>query len=374
MDKRMRQNFMLIAFGIVLYAAVMNLGYVFYFFQCIVKILLPLLLGLTLAFILAVPMNGLEKLIAKVCHKINKMPKKKIVTMISLLLTLFFILLVIFLVGKIAVPQIMDSVKSIVEMMKDKWPEWAVILRNYDIDTRPITDWINNVSFEQLFSNLASGASVVFDMVAGTAASTVSGIATAGISIVIMFYILLSKEELKRQSRKMLYAYLKRGLADRIVYIAELTCNIFSKFLSGQCVEAVILGGLMFVAFSLFGLPYAGLVATLTSFCAFIPYIGAFFSCAVGVVLTLISNPSQAILCFIVYQVVQFIENQFIYPHVVGSSVGLSPLWTLIAVLIGGKLFGLVGMVFFIPIVAVIYTLIRENMNKRLEHRNIKIE
>ena len=130
----------------------------------------------------------------------------------------------------------------------------------------------------------------------------------------------------------------------------------------------------MFVAFCIFRLPYAGLVAMLTGVCAFVPYIGAFFSCGVGVLLTLIANPSQAILCFIVYQVVQFIENQFIYPHVVGNSVGLSPLWTLMAVMIGGKLFGLIGMIFFIPLVAVIYTLVREYTNKKLKEKKILIE
>ena len=374
MNKRMRQNFMLVAFGILLYAAVMNLQYVFVFFRYIVNIFLPLLLGFTFAFVLSVPMNGLENIIHKICRRIKKTPKEKTVHALSLILTLLIIFFIILLVGKLVVPQILISVKSIGIMIKDKWPEWAAVLKIYHIDTKPITDWIENLKFEQLFSNLVSGASVLFDMVAGTAASTISMFATVAISLVIMFYVLLSKEELARQSKKMLYAYLKKEIADRMIHIACLTRNIFTRFLSGQCVEALILGILMFVAFSIVGLPYAGLIAMLTSMCAFIPYVGAFFSCAIGVLLMLISNPSQAILCFIVYQVVQFIENQFIYPHVVGNSVGLSPLWTLIAVLIGGKLFGLVGMVFFIPVVAVIYTLIRENMNKRLEDKKIKVE
>lgn len=122
----------------------------------------------------------------------------------------------------------------------------------------------------------------------------------------------------------------------------------------------------MFVSFSIFRLPYAGLVAVLTAVCAFIPYIGAFVSCVTGALLTLIYDPSKVILCVIVYSVVQFIENQFIYPHVVGNSVGLSALWTLLAALIGGKLFGLVGILFFIPLTAVIITLVEESTDKRI--------
>ena len=198
--------------------------------------------------------------------------------------------------------------------------------------------------------------------------------ATIGISIVIMFYMLVSKKELQRQGRKLMYAYLKKEVAEKIEYIIELTYDTFSKFLSGQCLEAVILGSLIFIAFTIFRLPYAGLIAILTAIFSFIPYIGAFLACGIGVVLTLIASPQQAIMCFIVYQVVQFIENQFIYPYVVGNSVGLSPLLTLLAVLIGGNMFGVVGMIFFIPFVAVIYTLLRENTNKKLKQKNIKIQ
>ena len=153
--------------------------------------------------------------------------------------------------------------------------------------------------------------------------------------------------------------------------VARLVENTYSKFLSGQCIEAIILGSLMFIAFSIFRLPYAGLIAILTTVCAFIPYVGAFVSCGVGVLLTLLNDPIQAILCFIVYEVVQFIENQFIYPRVVGTSVGLSPLWTFIAVLIGGKLFGIVGILFFIPLTSVIYSLVRDVTNIKLRKRDV---
>lgn len=374
MDKKMRQNLILIAFGIILFAAAMNLNYVFLFLRNMMGMIVPIIAGFIIAFVLSVPMNGFEKILKKIFRKAKHKPGEKAVHILSLIFTLFSILLIIILTGTIVIPQIMDSLKSIGLMIKEKWPQWALVLKSYDIDTAPITDWLNNLDLEHLFTNLVSGAGAVLDVIAGTAASTISVVVTTAISIVVMFYVLLSKKDLERQSKKILYAYLKKERADKVISVASLIHQTYTKFLSGQCVEAIILGLLMFVAFCIFRLPYAGLVAMLTGVCAFVPYIGAFFSCGVGVLLTLIANPPQAILCFLVYQVVQFIENQFIYPHVVGNSVGLSPLWTLMAVMIGGKLFGLVGMIFFIPLVAVIYTLVREKTNEKLKDKRIHIE
>ena len=142
-------------------------------------------------------------------------------------------------------------------------------------------------------------------------------------------------------------------MGDKIWHVGSLIREVFGKFLGGQSIESCLLGFLMFVALSVFRIPYASLIAVLTAVCAFIPYIGAFLSCGIGVALILLVDPLQALLCLVVYQVVQFIENQFIYPHVVGSSVGLEPLWTIIAVLVGGAAFGVLGMIFFIPVMAV---------------------
>ncbi|MEE1100731.1 MAG: AI-2E family transporter [Agathobacter sp.] len=378
MDKKMKQNLILIASGVILFAAVMNINYVITFFKDVMGLFLPLIIGFIMAFVLSVPMNGFEKLLRKIGSKLKKrLPKKikinvkdKTISTISLLLTVFSILLVIYILGKVAVPQIVESVKSIGIMIKEKWPHWAKTLQKYNVDTAPITEWVKNLDFENLIKNVLSGAGTFINVVVGTAASTISIMGTIAIAVVIMFYVLLSKKELIRHGKKIVYAYLSKEKADKIVYVSKLSCDVFAKFLSGQCIEACVLGGMMFVGFWLFKLPYAGLIAMLTCVSAFIPYIGAFMSCAIGVVLTLIANPSQAIMCFIVYQVIQFIENQFIYPNVVGNSVGLSPLWTLIAVLVGGKLFGLLGMIFFIPIVAVLYILFRESVNKKLKNKN----
>lgn len=171
------------------------------------------------------------------------------------------------------------------------------------------------------------------------------------------------------KSKRALYAYCKESVADRICHISKLAHDTYAKFLSGQCVEVMILGTLIFLSFSVAGIPYAGLTAVLTAAFAFVPYIGGFLSCAFGILFTLLAAPNKALLCLIVYQATQFVENQFIYPHVVGNSVGLSPFWTLLAVLLGGKLFGVLGMIFFIPLMALVSQLLHESIERRLHTR-----
>lgn len=210
-----------------------------------------------------------------------------------------------------------------------------------------------------------TGAGNFLSSALGIATSTISIIVNCFFSLVIALYILLSKKTLGRQCKKLLYVHVRKPIADCIYHVATLISKTYSKFLSGQCIEAIILGVLIFISFTIFRIPYAVLIAVLTGVLSFIPYIGAFFACFIGAVLVLMVNPLQALLSIIVYQVVQFIENQFIYPHVVGGSVGLAPLWTLVAVLIGGNLFGILGMIFFIPLVAVLYQLVKEYTNKK---------
>ena len=291
------------------------------------------------------------------------------------MLTYLCLVLVIALVGLVAVPEIVNSVKSISTTVKEKWPEWMAVLRSWNVDTDAINSAVDQalagLDFGKLLQSALSGAGSVLGSAVTVATTTISGVTTAVFTIIIGSYVLLDKDDLKRQSKMLIYAHLRRSHADRFCQICSLIQNTFTRFLSGQCMEAVILGLLMFIAFSVFRLPYAGVVAMLTTILAFVPYIGAFAACFVGAVLTLIGQPSKLILCILVYQGVQFIENQFIYPRVVGSSVGLPPLWTLAAALLGGKLFGILGMIFFIPLVAVIYSLVRDNTKRRLQRRGL---
>lgn len=375
MDKKTRQNLLLIACGVAMFAAVTNLNIIKDFLGWLGGLLLPVLAGLVLAFVLSVPMNGIRRGLERLFSKAKRKPGNGALNALSLVLTYLCLVLVIALVGLVAVPEIVNSVKSISTTVKEKWPEWMAVLRSWNVDTDAINSAVDQalagLDFGKLLQSALSGAGSVLGSAVTVATTTISGVTTAVFTIIIGSYVLLDKDDLKRQSKMLIYAHLRRSHADRFCQICSLIQNTFTRFLSGQCMEAVILGLLMFIAFSVFRLPYAGVVAMLTTILAFVPYIGAFAACFVGAVLTLIGQPSKLILCILVYQGVQFIENQFIYPRVVGSSVGLPPLWTLAAALLGGKLFGILGMIFFIPLVAVIYSLVRDNTKRRLQRRGL---
>ncbi len=370
MSKRMKNCMLLIAFGVALYACLNNFGSVIRFFQDIGGLLLPIIGGMIVAFVLNVPVKGFETLYSRLFRKINFQPKNGPLVMLSLLSTLACIVLIVILVSTMVVPQLISSVRSVYLTIQTRSPQWIAFLSEYGFDTTWITKQLSSLSLSQIdvehiVQNVLTGAGNFLSSALGIATSTISIIVNCFFSLVIALYILLSKKTLGRQCKKLLYVHVRKPIADCIYHVATLISKIYSKFLSGQCIEAIILGVLIFISFTIFRIPYAVLIAVLTGVLSFIPYIGAFFACFIGAVLVLMVNPLQALLSIIVYQVVQFIENQFIYPHVVGGSVGLAPLWTLVAVLIGGNLFGILGMIFFIPLVAVLYQLVKEYTNKK---------
>lgn len=369
---KMKQYFLLIAFGVALFACLMNFGALLGFANTLINLLYPVLLGMLVAFILNVPMRGFEKILRKLFGK-NAENNDKAIRGLGLLLSLVSVILVLVLVVTMLLPEVISSVKSIISLVEERLPDWIALLNSYNVDTSWITDKLNNLDLENLIKQLGSGAGSVISSVAGIAASTVATVANAVFACIIALYILISKRDLTRQGKKLLYAHLKPSLAEEICRVLNLVVETYCKFFSGQCVEAMILGGLIFLAFTGMGLPYASLIAVLTAVFALIPYVGAFASCSIGAFLTLLAEPSHLLLCVAVYLVVQFVENQFIYPHVVGGSVGLSPLWTLVAALLGGKLFGIAGVVLFIPMVAVVQQLLGEDANRRLEEKNIRI-
>ncbi len=374
MSKRMKNSMLLVAFGVALYACLNHLGSVIDFFQTVSRLLLPIIAGMILAFVLNVPVRGFEKLYTRLFHKLNVKEdtiRRIPLVMLSLLSTLICIVLIVVLVSTMVIPQLINSVRSVYLMIQSRIPQWISFLSSYGFDTSWITTALSSfslsqINIEHIVQSILSGAGNFLNSALGIASSTISVLINCAFSLVIALYILLGKKNLGRQCHKLLYAHIRTPIADRVYHIASLISSTYSKFLSSQTIEAIILGFMIFLAFSIFRIPYAVLIAVLTGVLSFIPYIGAFCACFIGAVLVLMVNPLQALLSIIVYQVVQFIENQFIYPHVVGGSVGLAPLWTLIAVLIGGNLFGIIGMIFFIPLAAVCYQLLKEYTNQKL--------
>jgi len=361
MEKKFKQNLLLIAFGVALYAALMNIGAVVRFLGGIVSLAVPVVAGFVIAFVLNVPMTGIEKLLHKLCDKSKRRMPDGLISGVSLVVTLVIVVLVVALVGKMLLPELMASVVSLYELVMEKVPLLVQLLSDYDIDISWVVGWLESLNIGQLIQKVTTGAGSVISSAVSIAVSAVSGVTNAVIALIIAFYVLLGKKNLTRQCKMLVKAYLKDSVAAYLIRVAQLIRDLYSKFLSGQCVEACILGVLMVFFLSIFRIPYAALIGVLAAVGTLIPYVGSFASCAIGAFLVLLVDPGKVIVCVIVYLVVQFVENQFIYPHVVGTSVGLSALWTLVAVLVGGKLMGLLGMIFFIPLTAVLVTLLREH-------------
>lgn len=381
-DQKTRRALFLIAFGVCLYAAMMHLDVVLGALSAAVDIFFPVLLGLGFAFVLNVPVSGMERLLHRAVGLLpeGRRPGEGAITMASIALVLIAIAGVAVLGVTMLVPELIASARTVAPLLAERLPEIEESLAANGVDVEKLAQFFQGAGASSATAAAGSGAQGLLNLGLGSIASSVFAAARSTVSVlsssvfafVIAIYVLASKCTLGRQVNRVMDAHLAPGHAARIRHVASLATDTYSKFLSGQCLEACILGTLIFLAFSLFRLPYAGLIGFLTALFAFVPYVGAFASCAIGAFLTLLASPEHALLCVIVYLAVQFIENQFIYPHVVGSSVGLSALWTLIAALVGGKLFGIVGIVFFIPIVAVLYELFRQWTNARLAEREAR--
>ncbi len=371
MIKNLKPTLITVTFGVVLFVVLMNFGAITGTVSDFFQLIMPIITGLIIAFILSVPMRGLEKIFTKLftSKKAKKSPNETFISAISLVVTFAGVLFLLVLTVTLVVPALTDSLESLYAAIMKKWPEWAAVLKEYGIDTAAITAWLNSLNIKSIIEKLTSYAGSIISSTAGAIGTAVGVLTDFGISLIIAVYVLMSKKLLCAQMRKVVNAYTKQSVADYIFHVSELINKAYSKFLSGQCIEAAILGTLIFLAFTVFGIPYAGLTGILAAICSFIPYVGAFIACVVGAFLVLIAAPGKFILCIIVYLVVQFVENQFIYPHVVGSSVGMSAMWTMIAVLIGGSLLGLFGMIFFIPMMAVILTLFKEYTQTRLDKK-----
>ncbi len=381
-DQKTRRALILIAFGVCLYAAMMHLDVVLGALSAAVDIFFPVLLGLGFAFVLNVPVSGMERLLHRAVGLLpeGRRPGEGAITMASIVLVLIAIAGVAVLGVTMLVPELIASARTVAPLLAERLPEIEECLAANGVDVEKLAQFFQGAGASSATAAAGSGAQGLLNLGLGSIASSVFAAARSTVSVlsssvfafVIAVYVLASKRTLGRQVNRVMDAHLAPGHVARIRHVASLATDTYSKFLSGQCLEACILGTLIFLAFSLFRLPYAGLIGFLTALFAFVPYVGAFASCAIGAFLTLLASPEHALLCVIVYLAVQFIENQFIYPHVVGSSVGLSALWTLIAALVGGKLFGIVGIVFFIPIVAVLYELFRQWTNARLAEREAR--
>lgn len=387
--QNLRKLILIVAFGVLLNFSLQHFSVLRGGISWILGMLAPFLLGSAIAFILNVPMRFIERTLFKERPRrpapSKKPPKKKAAGLLirlkrplSLILTLVFVVGAILVVTFLIVPELGNTFRLLGEALPgfylqvQQWiadlsasfPEAAEYLTSLPVDWKQLTqsvfDFVRN--------------SGIFSSAFGAASSIVSGLVSFFVGFVFALYLLVQKEKLALQFKKLLYAFLPAERVEGIVRVATLSCDTFSRFLSGQCLEALILGTMFFIAMTILQFPYALLIGVLVAFTALIPIFGAFLGCIIGAFLILMVDPMKALWFIVLFLILQQVEGNLIYPKVVGGSIGLPSIWVLVAVTVGGSMMGIAGMLIFIPLCSVLYTLLRETVYRRLKERRVQVK
>lgn len=380
--ENMRKIRWLIAFAVLLYLGIQNLAVVLKYVKLLWGLLLPFVLGGAMAFVLNVPMSFIERhLFGKVREKNNKAGKaaSKLARPVSLVLSIVFVILLILIVVLVVAPELGTTLVSVVKKVEEDIPlaqKWITDTFSGDSE---IVKWASAIEIDpqkildSIVSVLKNGADNLVSSTITVTMGIVSMAVNFAIGFVFACYVLLQKEKLGKQVLKATYAILPVKVVEYQSHVCTLASKIFASFITGQCIEAVILGSMFFVTMTIGRFPYAMLIGVLISFTALIPVFGGIIGCWVGFFLILMVSPLKAFMFLGLFVILQQIEGNLIYPHVVGNSVGLPAIWVLVAVTLGGNLMGIVGMLIFIPLVSVLYTLFREWVYARLDKKKVKI-
>lgn len=369
----------LIAFTVLLLVGIWRLNYIIEFLFWGLKILRPFIIGSCIAFVICIPMKQIEKWITRKGKVKNRLIKKTSRTL-SILLSFIFVFGLISFVLLIIIPEVGNTLVK----LGDSIPGFITNVKEWVIDTihkyPKIENYLNdyNIDWDKMSNGLLNFTTNVSNGLINSASSIISGVISAVtnffIGIVFAVYILANKEKLACQGKKIIFSYLPAKRGERLLRILQLIGKTFAQYVSGQCTEACILGMIFFVVLSILGFPYASLIGVLVAFMALIPILGTYIGGTISTFLIFMVSPIKAFWFIIVFIITQQLEGNLIYPHVVGNSVGLSPMWVLFAVIVGGSVMGIGGMIICIPLFSVFYTLLRENVSIRLTVRQIPKE
>jgi len=377
-DKKMMHRLFLLIAGCILFGwLVLDTARASALFARIWEMIAPFVTGAAIAFVFNVPMRAIE-------NQLEGIRRRSIRRLFSILLTIAVLALVITFVVELLVPQIRLTVDALsqqipafventaakIVIFMDENPELkAFVLESFNLES---IEWSSVL--KQMLAVVTDGVTSVMGGAVNVIGNLTGVIVNTVIGIVFAIYCLSRKEVLARQGRRILYSFVSEHRADEIIRIFRLTNVTFSNFISGQCLEAVILGCLFAVVMAVLKMPYIPLVSVVIAVTALIPVVGAFVGCVVGAFFILVNNPLQALSFVIMFLILQQIEGNLIYPRVVGTSIGLPGMWVLVAVTVGGELMGIGGMFVMIPLASVAYSLAREITDKRLAERNIPPE
>lgn len=370
-DKTRKDIIIIISYIALVIFALVNFSKIFAFLGKVISIFSPFLLGIILAFVLNVLNNFIEK---KIFGKIK--PSKvwnKVKRPLCITLSLILVFLTIFFVMNLLIPQLKNSASLFTDTLPAYKEDIIGILNKFDIDESTVNkvgEYLDN--FGKVITDYIKGNSKdVITVTTEVATSVVNIISKGIITLVFAIYMIAQKETLSRQINKVMKAYLKPKTINKINTVGTLANKTFSNFVTGQCLEALIFGSLIFVGMLIFRFPYASTIGVLLGFTALIPIFGAFIGTAIGFILIMMVSPVKAILFVVFIIVLQQIEGNLIYPRVVGKSIGLPGMWVLLSVTVGGSIGGILGMLIATPLCSLLYALFTKMVNDRLKSNKI---
>lgn len=375
----MRLAFWLVAFGVILYSLLEHFNKVLEICGWILGLIWPFLLGLGLAFIVNVLLRVIEEKLFAPLNKRGGKHWRKWRRPLALLLSLAVIFSVIFVLLFMIVPEIHNTVWVIAGQIPGYLTEIEGKLNEFIAWLKLSPEEVPWLQFDadrvgtMVTNFLRNGGQYFVNTTVGITTSIINMVVDGVLAFVFSLYVLLQKEKLSRQFKKLFYAFLPRERVEYILSVADVSNRLFSKFVTGQLTEAIIIGLLCFAGMTLFRLPYAVMISALVGFTALIPVFGAFIGTAIGALLILMVSPVKAFWFVVFIIVLQQLEGNIIYPKVVGKSVGLPGIWVLVAVTIGGSVLGVLGMVLSVPVCSVAYCLLRQAVAKRLEKKAITV-
>ena len=366
--KSERQIIRLIIFsGIVLWA-VFNYKIFIDFVAFVIKLFLPLIVGIAIAFIINVPMKQIERKV----FNIDKRKHKKMIRVISLVLSIVIIFGVIGLILFLVIPELISAINMVGQTIPKDFT-WVNDIANKLSDLYPsLEQYVKEIDTKSLIETSINSAGNFVTVIIGFLSSLISRIIIFFIGFILSIYILLDKENLARQCNKLMTAFVSDDVRNNVIKVVKLSNTTFTNFITGQCLDAILIATLLFIIMSLLHIPYALIIAVLFAVTALIPYIGAFIALAVGVLLIAVTNPIMSLWYVIIFFALQQLDENFTYPKIVGKSVGLPALLALLAALIGGSVFGFIGVIISIPLSSIIYALFREYVNERIEKKKAK--
>lgn len=370
-DSKFKQNLLLIVIGVTVAAVILNIGKALGIIGYLIGLITPLIFGGAIAFILSVPMNFFDRQIRKRVPERSRL--YKISNILALLIALIVVFAIISFLISTIIPNVAESTRNLIAIVSESYPTWLAWLESKGISIAMISSLQSVIDPTQLQDILSSGGSNLFSFAASKLGNVFGTVGNIGIGFVFAIYILLTKETLGRQAKKIAFSYLPEAWARELCATLELARSTFSKFLSGQCLEAVILGSMFCIVLEIARIPYALSIGTIIGATSLVPVVGAFIGMLFGLLLIAVVSIKKTIVFIVIFIIIQQIEGNLIYPRVIGNQIGLPALWTLLATIIGAKVGGIVGIIVFIPLFSVIYELIRRDVSKRLSEKDITV-